>query len=366
MVKYLEGGEQTTINSTITELFPALAFNNNKSFSNADDFHSYILMLSQKNQLSLGNSRLSFVNSSNIKSAEELINNTLRIRPQMLTDKLNNAIGILNYLNELHKEKPIEKVVWGYREKPLGVNSDHAGDIFIFFKKGKPKILGISLKAGTTTSKEPKLNSYVRTTLTKSMWKKSYPNADLELKNKLWDNVYSKIPNIPKKINRNNWLILSDNRQTPDEGVVGATYNLFAKNPQKFDQLYNEQNRQSKLMLIKLINKDLEATKEWIEQEFRLEKPSNEQKVPLILVKATGNKAQELGDKLAKVFPKITKAYAYLNPGSVQEWFIDVYAGKEKLTLLMTIRSDSEYRKDKQKGKLGAYMQLKLLYRGYK
>ena len=63
---------------------------------------------------------------------------------------------------------------------------------------------------------------------------------------------------------------------------------------------------------------------------------------------------------------KINKVRAYLNNASVQEWFIDVFAGREKLTLLMTIRSDSEYREAKQKGKLGAYLGLKLLYRGYK
>ena len=61
----------------------------------------------------------------------------------------------------------------------------------------------------------------------------------------------------------------------------------------------------------------------------------------------------------------MNKVKAYLKPSSVQEWFIDVMAnGREKLTLSMTIRSDSEYRKAKQKGKLGAYMMLKLLYRG--
>ena len=77
-------------------------------------------------------------------------------------------------------------------------------------------------------------------------------------------------------------------------------------------------------------------------------------------------KADEQGDKLAKIFPRINRVRAYLNTASVQEWFIDVFAGKEKLTLMMTIRSDSEYREAKQKGKLGAYMGLKLLYRGYK
>ena len=43
-----------------------------------------------------------------------------------------------------------------------------------------------------------------------------------------------------------------------------------------------------------------------------------------------------------------------------------MYAGKDKITLLMTIRSDSEFRRTKPKGKLGSFVGLKLLYRGVK
>ena len=61
----------------------------------------------------------------------------------------------------------------------------------------------------------------------------------------------------------------------------------------------------------------------------------------------------------------VTSANAYLKTGSVQEWFIDLHdSNNNKMTLTMTIRSDSEYREKKQKGKLGAFMMLKLLYRG--
>ena len=135
----------------------------------------------------------------------------------------------------------------------------------------------------------------------------------------------------------------------------------------KFDELYGIQNKVCRQHLIKLINKDFDSAKQWIKEEFRLsgDKPKKGE-IPLVLVKAVKNKAEELGDKLAKIHPKITKIKGRLNNASVQEWFIDVASKKDKLTLLMTIRSDSEFRKDKQKGKLGAYMGLKLLYRGYK
>ena len=53
------------------------------------------------------------------------------------------------------------------------------------------------MKAGTKSSKEPKLNSYVGSTLEKNAWKSSYPRAIDELKDKLWSEVYSQIPDIP-------------------------------------------------------------------------------------------------------------------------------------------------------------------------
>ena len=366
MAKYLTGGNQTTINSTITELFPALAFNNNRSPSSADQMHEYILSLSDKKTLAGGGSRKSFVDSNDIKSAYQFISDTFRIRPDMLKEKLNNAVGILNYLKETHRARPIEKVIWGYRAKPSGVPSNHAGDIFIVFKAGTPKISGISLKAGTVKSAEPKMNSYVRTTIKKDMWKKADPQSEDRLKKSLWTKCYSKLTGLSKIVNVNNWIDITSKNQKPHESVVKSVLTAFKTNPKKFEELYKIQNEVCRQHMCDMINKNLKATKEWIGQEFRLQTEGSSDEVPLTLVKAIGNKADEQGDKLAKFYPKITRVKAYLNTSSVQEWFIDVYAGQKKLTLLMTIRSDSEYREAKQKGKLGAYMQLKLLYRGYR
>lgn len=364
---YLSGGEQTTINSTITELYPALCFNNKKNFTNAKALNEYILGLVQKDSLFTGNNKKSFVDKGDADSAMQLISDSNMLRPQMRDEKLNNAIGILKYLYEQDKIRKIERVVWGYRAKPSGVPSNHPGDIFLIYaQKRKPKVLGISLKAGTAKSAEPKLNTYVRTTLTKPYWKKSSPNAENQLKRSLWNNVYSKLVGIPKSVQESNWINISGKVAKVNDEVKKSVLKTFKKKKGLFESLYVEQNKQSRMQLVNMINKDFATALEWIENEFRLEKPKDEVDVPLLLVKAVGNKATEQGDKLARIFPKITKIKAYLNTSSVQEWFIDVFAGQEKLTLLMTIRSDSEYREEKQKGKLGAYMQLKLLYRGYK
>ena len=199
---YLSGGEQTTINSTITELFPALAFNTGKTFNSPEALEEYILEL----DLETGDARKSFVNTSNVDAAYGYLSRLEELRPSMKKTKLENALGILDWLNDYNKKRKVEKVVWGYREKPTGVPNNHAGDIFLIHKDKniKPKVLGVSLKAGTASSKEPKLNSYVGTTLKKNAWKKAYPNAITKLKNTLWKEVYSKIPDMPKSMNQSN------------------------------------------------------------------------------------------------------------------------------------------------------------------
>jgi len=366
MVDYLTGGKQTTINSTITELFPALAFNNNERPRNAEQMHKYIVSLGDNKLLESGRSRKSFVDNNDVKSAYDFIDDTFKIRPTMLKEKLSNAVGILNYLVETNRVRPIDKVIWGYRAKPRGVPASHAGDIFIKFKSGAPKISGISLKAGTAKSAEPKMNSYVRTTIKKDMWTKADPGSENKLKKNLWLQCYSKLPGLTKTVNQNNWIDINSKNQKPHPEVVKSVLKQFIRSPKKFDELYQIQNKVCRQHMCDMINKNLEATKKWIGQEFRLELPVSEKEVPLTLVKAVGARADEQGDKLAKLYPKINRVKAYLNQSSVQEWFIDVFAGTKKLTLMMTIRSDSEYREAKQKGKLGAYMGLKLLYRGYK
>jgi len=91
------------------------------------------------------------------------------------------------------------------------------------------------------------------------------------------------------------------------------------------------------------------------------------EKVPLVLVKAVGTRAEQKGDNLAAILPLITRFYAYLNKSSVQEWLIDVNTPEDKKTLKMTIRSDSGVRAGKKVsllGRLGKFTMLKLQYSG--
>ena len=363
MATYLSGGQQTTVNSTITELFPALCFNNNYNPKSPEDLENFINRL----DLSSPKSKKTFVTDSNLKAGKEFVMLKDSIRPDMRQEKIQNAYAITKFIFETHKNKAIDKVVWGYREKPKGVPSNHAGDVFIFFKqKTYPSIAGISLKAGSEKSAEPKLNSYVKTTLTKSMWLKSAPRAVPQLKKELWDKVYSKIPALPKSITADNYFqSVGKNEATrPNPILIEKMIDLFESDPARFDELYGIMNVVCREKLCEVINKDINAAKQWIAEEFRLETKGEE--IPLVLVKAIKTKFQLAGDPLADMLPTIKKIKAYLNKNSVQEWFIDVSDGKKTLTLLMTIRSDSEFRRAKPKGKLGSFVGLKLLYRGIK
>ena len=166
---FLSGGQQTTVNSTITELFPALCFNNNYNPKSPDDLENFINSLN----LSSPKSKKTFVTESNLKAGKEFVVLKDKIRPDMRQEKIQNAYAITKFLFETHNNKSIEKVVWGYREKPSGIPNNHAGDVFIFFKDKTtyPSIAGISLKAGSEKSSEPKLNSYVKIMSCKQIYK---------------------------------------------------------------------------------------------------------------------------------------------------------------------------------------------------
>lgn len=363
MATYLTGGQQTTVNSTITELFPALCFNNDYNPKTPDDLENFINGLN----LESPKSKKTFVTASNLKAGKEFVVLKDKIRPDMRKEKIENAFAITKFIFETHKIKKIEKVVWGYREKPQGVPSNHAGDVFIFFKeKTYPSIAGISLKAGSEKSSEPKLNSYVKTTLTKPMWLKSAPKAVPQLKKELWDKVYSKIPSLPKSVNADNYFqsVGAKDATKANPILIEKMIDFFEADPKRFDELYGVMNKVCREKLCEVINKDTPAAKRWIGEEFRLEKKGEE--IPLVLVKAIRTKWEMAGDPLADMLPRIKTIKAYLNKSSVQEWFIDVSDGKKTLTLLMTIRSDSEFRRAKPKGKLGSFVGLKLLYRGIK
>ena len=349
----IEKRVDTTATAAYTELFPALMFNHGFKPSSAEDVKKFIYRLGE---LKDAKSKKAFIKLSGTDpdSARTYIEKMSTIAPNLVKTKLENAIGITNYLYDLHVDKPIDKVLWGFRDKPKGVPKNHAGDIFVLFKN--KELLGISLKAGTKKSKEPLLNSYVGTQYT--YIKREKKLKDLE--NALWDAVYSKLPAMPSEVKKDNYITKSN------KALVRQAYlDFYVDSETEADNLYVIMNKICREQFCKSLNSlSLDEFKTWVTTHFNLQ---SKQKPPLILVKAVGMTAGPKADDLAAMLPLITGFKAYLNKSSVQEWFIEIETPDDRKKLAMNIRSDSGVRAGKKLsglGKLGKFTMLKMQYNG--
>jgi len=347
----LEKRVDTTLNASLTELLPALAFNKKYHPTSVEDFKKFLYKMSFKDGKVLG----SFP-KMDLPAAKLVVAKIPTMDVKFSKTKIENALGITEWLYDLDKQHKIKNVVWGYRAKPAGIPKTHAGDIFVFFKDGTK--LGVSLKAGTKKSKEPLKNTYVGT---------QYKNLgyDLEpLYNEWWTKVYSKIPGVTDIAKKSNYY---------SKGVKNEVTQLYVdyylENETEANVLYTKMLKIAREHFCEIVN-DLKVDefKEWVATTFNIQrKGGKKDEVPLVLVKAVGTTAEQKGDDIADLLPLTTKFHAYLNPKSVQEYLIDIYTPLDKKTLKMTIRSDSGVRKEKKpgaQGRLGQYSMLKMQYSG--
>ena len=340
----------TTATASYTELYPALMFNHGYRPTSVEDVKKFIYRAKLKD----AKSKKTFINmqGTDPDSAQMYIDKMAGFPPNLIKTKLENAIGITNYLYDLHASKPIKDVKWGFRDKPRGVAKNHAGDIFVNFKNGD--MIGISLKAGTSKSKEPLLNSYVNT-----QYKKIGKEDRLtDLEGALWDSVYSKLPGLPDDVSKDNYM-------SKKAAVRQAYLDYYLDSESEADVLYAVQARISREKFVEQLNTlSLDEFKAWVEANFNLQKP---QTPPLVLVKAVKMTAEQKGDDLQAILPLVTGFKAKLNTKSVQEWFIDLETPDESKRLKMNIRSDAGVRAGKKLaglGKLGKFTSLKLQYNG--
>jgi hypothetical protein len=190
---------------------------------------------------------------------------------------MQNAIGILKYLYDLNDKKPIRNVYWGYRAKPKGVSSSHKGDLFIEFTDGK--MLGVSLKAGKSKTKEPQLNSYVKPVLEKIS---SNPYKSMqELESLVYNNVH-KLLGFPP-----DWKSKQKYPEYRNKLIE------LAKNDEKtYELMYNKMLEIVRNFLIKEVNKEKEGTISFISTAVLGE----DYKVPLVVIKAVNNGYQKIED----------------------------------------------------------------------
>jgi len=305
------GMSETTLNSTITELAPAIAFmNGKKSFNSIDDFYDF---------LSTAKSGGVYVNSTDEKAGLDFIEKMPD--SSKFQEKMENAMAVLSYLWEEHSKSRIKRVYWGYRSKPNNINPAHKGDIFLEYET--KKWLGVSLKAGGEKTAEPQLNTYVN---------KMYDDFNRSTeKEKLINRIY-------KDIHSNLKLEKDWDSRTNRKKSIEIIEQFKRNEMQKYESLYDDMLEILREAVVSLVNSSMKDTIDYIKKQV-IKKDVN---VPLVVVKAVGKKYHFVTDEdaIELFIPKITKIHAYKSKSSKQNWHIDLIAGKDKLTMNMSIRSN--------------------------
>ena len=339
-VKPKSGGMgETTLNSSITELFPCIAFEKNINSKNVIDFMEKIMSVDLNTCKS--------IIGSDLKAAEATVNKAES--SSKYQEKMENALGILNFIKDQHNEKPIKQVYWGYRGKPAGVPGNHPGDMFIQYKDNK--MLGVSLKAGGKKTKEPQLNTYHNAVFLNSRGGPSFNDkGGLEaLRKEVYAKVYSKIKGMPALDN-------FDGGRTGRHKDKNQTIKVIDKLPKRQSDAYYDQYLEIvRQGLINRFNKNIVASLKYVKDAILREAPD----VPTIVIKAVGNSYNEVTDRaeLGVFLPQVKFVKAYKGSGK-QDFLIDLKSGDDKVTLGMSTRSSSG-------GKLKQFS-LKVTYNGLK
>ena len=322
-VKPKSGGMgETTLNSSITELFPCIAFEKKLNPKNAEDFMAQLM--------SVDVSKLTCVLSKDKDAAKEAINNAEG--SSKFADKMQNAIGILNFINAQNKNKTISNVYWGYRAKPRGVPDGHPGDIFLKFEDGS--LLGVSLKAGKKKSKEPQLNTYHKTIFKNTRGGASFNDQSGSdfLRKKIYDEIYSKIKGMPLLDNFDGG---KSGRHKDKKETVKAINSLSTKDQNTYYDKYLAMVKQG---LIERFNKNKKESLEYIKSAILRDAPD----VPTMVIKASGSDYEEITDRneLGVFLPQVEFVQA-TSKSTKQDWVIELKSAGQSVKMGMTVRSSS-------------------------
>jgi len=313
-VKPKSGGMgETTLNASITELFPLIAFEKNFKPKDAQSFHEFLLGIDIKS--------LKCIIPGDAERAQEIINRA--DTSSKFVDKMDNAIAIHQFIIDQNKDKRIVATRWGAttKSKPAGVPGGHPGDIFLMYHD--KAILGVSLKAGGKKTSEPKLNTYVNTIFANF-------KQDRKLKNiysKVYQNTWGTIKGMPP------YPQLFKNRKTQQ-----VLRDFDKKNNKKYEELYNVYLEMMRQEIIKLFNSNRKNTLAYIKSEILRDAPE----VPTMVIKASGRNYEEITEKdaLGVFIPQVDFIKAYPSRTSKQNWEIELKSGQDSLTMKMSIRTN--------------------------
>jgi len=324
-VKPVSGGmQETTLNSSITELFPCIAFENNYRPSNVENFMEFLMSVNVND--------MNCIHSKDKEAAKETINKAES--SSKYETKMENAIGITQYLYDTSNDKPIDSVYWGYRSssKPKGVPGNHPGDVFIKFAgPSVHQFLGVSLKAGGKKTKEPQLNTYVR-----PVWKFFNADRNLEtLRSTAYAQIYSKIKGVSPIANFDGG---KTGRHRDKSKTATALVNYNKKDSKGYESDYDSMLEIMRTGIIDLFNKSKSKSLDYIKTNILRDAPD----VPTIVIKAVGLDYAEVTDRdeLGVFLPQVQFVRAYASTTSKQNWVLELKSGTESVNMLMTIRSN--------------------------
>jgi len=331
--KPMSGGmTETTLNSTITELVPCLAFLNGINDTKIDALYDKILKLDNAKQKC-------YVTPSDAKAGKDFIEQMPE--SSLYSTKMSNAIAIRKYLKDTNSKKKIKDVYWTYRAKPAGVPANSPADIVIFFNDGS--ILGVSLKAGGESTKEPLLNTYVKPIY------EYFDNGTLskKLREKLLKEVYNKVG------------ITSRNY---DDAERNATLDKLEKverdNQKKYDEMYDKGLDIIRKDLMKVMTKDYKKFVAYCRKQIL-----KQSEVPVTIIKAVNDTYKEVKDsnRLSVLLAEANKVTAEASTSSKQNFLLCLYNGSKKIGVMnMSVRSNQVGIKHK----LGQFYNLAVKYNG--
>ena len=331
--KPMSGGmTETTLNSTITELVPCLAFLNNINDTKVNVLYEKILKLDNAKQKC-------YVTSSDAKAGKDFIEQMPE--SSLYSAKMANAIAIRKYLKDTNSKKKIKDVYWTYRAKPAGVPANSPADIVIFFNDGS--ILGVSLKAGGESTKEPLLNTYVKPIYEYF----DNGNASKKLREKLLKEVYNKVG------------ITSRNY---DDAERNSTLEKLEKverdNQKKYDEMYDKGLDIIRKDLMKVMTKDFKHFASYCRKQIL-----KQSEVPVTIIKAVNDTYREIKDsnRLSVLLAEANKVTAEASTSSKQNFLLCLYNGSKKIGVMnMSVRSNQVG----VKHKLGQFYNLAVKYNG--
>lgn len=333
--KPMSGGmTETTLNSTITELVPCLAFLNGITETNIDKLYEKIIGLPSKLQPP-------YVTNNDLKAGLDFIEQMPE--SSLYSMKMTNAMAIRKYLKDTNNNKKIDTVYWTYRAKPVGVPANSPADIVIFFNDGS--LLGVSLKAGGESTKEPLLNTYVKPIY--EFFDRGNTKS-IKLRKKLLKEVYNEID-----ITASNYDEGAERNKTLD-----VLEQFERDNLKKYEELYDKGLYCIREELSDLMVQDYHKFSDWCRAQIL-----KQSDVPVTIIKAVNDTYREVkdGNRLNAYLSKATSVKVEISTTSKQNFSFCLYQGSKKIaTMNMAVRSN----KVGVQHKLGQFFNLAVKYNG--